>query len=167
MSSVVIAFLATLAPTFGASACGAAATTEQSSSQSGQLLSYREEGGIGGPRPSLAVSKRARATLRLGGCRTSFTLGARLWRRLRAALKSADLGSIAGSYPPPSGSADTITYVIRSGGHEVRISPAPEYEEVLAQLEPLLEVIGKVVAVGKRRLPSSCSSNRAERGGAL
>jgi hypothetical protein len=158
--------LTVLVPTFGVSACGAAGATEQPSSSLGRLLSYREEGGIGGPRPSLAISKRARTTLRLGGCRASFILGTRLWRRLRTALKGADLESIAGDYPPPSGSADAITYVIRSGGHEVRISPAPEYEEVLAQLEPLLEVIGKVVAAGKRRLPSGCSSSRAERDGA-
>lgn len=168
MSSVAIVVLAVLALTFGASACGAAgATTEQTSSHSGRLLSYREEGGIGGPRPSLTVSKQARATLRLGGCSTSFDLHTRLWRRLRTALKTADLGSIAGDYPPPSGSADMITYVIRSGGHEVSISPAPEYEEVMAQLEPLLEVIGKVVAAGKRRLPSGCSNNRTGGGGAL
>jgi len=167
MSSVAIAVLAALAPTFGASACGAAETTTEPSSQSGRLLSYHEEGGIGGPRPSLAVSKQARATLRLGGCRTSFGLGTRLWRRLRAALKGADLGSVAGDYPPPNGSADMITYVIRSGGHEVSISAAPEYEEVLAQLEPLLEVIGEVVVVGERRLPPGCSSNRTGGGGAL
>ena len=58
-SSLAIAVLAALVPTFGASACGAAETTTEPSSQSGRLLSYREEGGIGGPRPSLAVSKQA------------------------------------------------------------------------------------------------------------
>ena len=60
-----------------------------------------------------------------------------------------------------------ITYVIRSGGHEVSISAAPEHEEVLAQLEPLLEVIGKVVVIGERRLSPGCSSNRTGGGGAL
>ena len=62
--------------------------------------------------------------------------------------------------------ADLITHVIRSNGHEVRIPAAPEYEEPLSQVEPLLEVIGKVMAAGERQLPLSCSSTRTGEGGA-
>jgi hypothetical protein len=167
MSSIAIAALAALVPSLCVSACGASETTAQPSSQAGRLLSYREEGGIGGPRPSLVVSKQARATLRLGSCSTSFGLGTRLWRRLRATLKGASLGSIAGDYPPPKGSADMITYVVRAGGHEVSIAPDPRYEQVLAQIEPLLAVLGQTVAKGKRKLPAGCASNRTGGGGVL
>jgi hypothetical protein len=153
-------------PSLGSNACGAAGESAESS-HPGLLISYREEGGIGGPRPSLTVSKQARATLRLGACSTGFKLQPRLGRRLRAALESADLASIAGNYPPSEGSADVITYVVRSDGHEVSIAsaPLPEYEAVLAQLEPLLEILGRTAATGKRRLPPGCASNRSGQAG--
>jgi hypothetical protein len=157
---LTVAVVVALVPSLGTSACGAAGEPSESSSHPGPLLSYREEGGIGGPRPSLAVSKQALATLRLGDCSASFGLGSRLWRRLGAALRSVDLPSIAGNYPPPDGSADMITYVVRSGGNEVRIAPDPRYEKVLAQIEPLLAVLGQTVARGNRKLPASCASNR-------
>lgn len=161
-SRPAVAVVVALVSSFGSSACGAGGEPAESSSHPGLPISYHEEGGIGGPRPSLVVSKRARVTLWLGGCSTSFGMSARLWRRLRAALKDADLASVAGDYPPPSGSADMITYVVRASGEEVSIAPAPlpEYEEVFAQLEPLLEILRGTVAAGKRRLPPDCASNR-------
>jgi hypothetical protein len=164
---LVAAVVVTLVPSLGTSACGAAGGPAESSSHPGLLLSYREEGGIGGPRPSLTVSKQARATLQLGGCDTSFGLGPRPWGRLRAALKDAALASLAGDYPPPNGSADMITYVVRSSGKEVSIAPAPlpETEEVLAQLEPLLQILRKTIASGERRLSSDCASNRTGQAG--
>lgn len=161
-----------LVPTLGSSACGAASESAESP-HPGRLVSYREEGGIGGPRPSLTVSKQKQATLRLGSCGTRFRLRSPLWRRLRVALENANLASIAGDYPPPEGSADVITYVVRSDGHEVSIAsaPLPGYEAVLAQLEPLLEILGRTVAIGKRRLHPGCASNRSGQawsgGGAL
>jgi hypothetical protein len=158
--SAAIAVLAALAPSLGASACGTASEPAGSSSKASPLLSYREEGGIGGPKPSLLVSKRARAMLQMGGCSIGFGLQRRLWGRLRAALKRADLPSIDGDYPPPSGTADVITYVVSSAGNEVRIALDPQYEKVLAQIEPLLTTLGQVVARGERRLPASCASNR-------
>lgn len=159
-SSVAIAVLAVLATSLGASACGAASEPAGSFSKIGPSLKYREEGGIGGPKPSLLVSKRARAMLQLGGCSIGFGLQRRLWSRLRAALRQADLPSISGDYPPPSGTADVMTYVVSSAGNEVRIAPDPQYEKVLAQIEPLLAALGQVVARGERRLPARCSSNR-------
>jgi hypothetical protein len=165
--SLTVAVVVAAVPCLGNSACGVAGGQAESSSHPGLLLSYREEGGIGGPRPSLTVSKQARAKLRLGTCGTGFKLQPPLWRRLRAALESANLPSIAGDYPPPEGSADVITYVVRSDGHEVSIAPAPlpEYETVLAQLEPLLKILGRTVATGKRRLPPGCVSNRSGQAG--
>jgi hypothetical protein len=142
------------------SACGSAATTGTASS-AGRLLTYREEGGIGGPRPSLAVSTQGRATLRLGSCRVGYALGDPLWGKLRGALQRADLGSIVGDYPPPSGAADMITYVVRSDDGEVKIAPDPHYEAVLEQIEPLLGVLGKVVTKGRTRLPADCSGRSA------
>ncbi len=164
---LTVAVVVALAPSLGASACGAAGESSESSSHPGPLLSYREEGGIGGPRPSLTVSKQAWATLRLGTCGTGFKLQSRLWLRLRGALERADLASTAGEYPPPEGSADVITYVVRSDGHEVSIAPAPlpEYEAVLAQLEPLLEIIDRILAIGKWGLPPACASNRSGQAG--
>lgn len=151
-----------LVPVLGSSACGAAGESA-GSSYPGRLISYREEGGIGGPRPSLTVSKQKRATLRLGSCGTRFKLQPPLWQRLRVALEKANLVSIAGDYSPPEGSADVITYVVRSDGYEVSIAsaPLPQYEAVLAQLDPLLEILGRTVATGKRRLPAVCASNRS------
>jgi hypothetical protein len=164
--SLAIAALVALALSAAASACGASGRSTVGSADPGPLLTYREEGGIGGPRPALAVSTGADAALRLGHCRATFKLGRPRWRHLRSALRRADLGSIAGSYPPAGGSADAITYVVRSGGQEVRVAPAPlpRNEAVLAQLEPLLEVIGRTVASGERRLPSDCASNRVPQG---
>jgi len=125
------------------------------------LVSYRQEGGIGGPRPSLVVSKDRWARVTLGGCRAKFALRPAAWSRLRAALRGAHLHAIAGDYPPPKGSADVITYVIKAGRSTVRIAPAPEpeNEEVMRDLRPLLKVLNKTVSAGKRRMPSSCKSN--------
>jgi hypothetical protein len=126
------------------------------------LVSYRQEGGIGGPRPSLVVTKDRRASATFGGCTVKFALGHRIWNRLRAALKGAHLHTIAGSYPPPKGSADEITYVIKANGEVVRIAPPqPEHEEVMRDLRPLLKVLNKLVSAGKRQMPSHCKSSRS------
>jgi hypothetical protein len=125
------------------------------------LVSYRQEGGIGGPRPSLVVTKDRRARVTLGGCTAKFALGHRIWNRLRAALRGTHLHAIAGNYPPLKGSADAITYVIRASGEVVRIAPPqPEHEEVMRDLWPLLKVLNKTVSAGERRMPSSCKSSR-------
>ena len=155
----MIVALGAIASALTGVACGA--TTTGSTAPAERLLTYREEGGIGGARPALSVSVRGRATLRLGSCTAGYALGEPLWRKLRSTLRRADLGSIAGDYPPPNGTADMITYVIRSGGHEVRIAPDPSYEAVLDQIEPLLGVLGKVVAQGEGKLPAGCRGGGA------
>lgn len=161
--SLTVAALATLVLSTAASACGTPGRSTVPAVDHGLLLSYREEGGIGGPRRALIVSAGPDARLRVGRCHTAFRLGRPRRRQLRSALRRAHLGSIVGTYPPAGGAADVITYVVRSGGHEVRVAPAslPGNEAVPAQLEPLLEVIGKAVARGERRLPPDCASNRA------
>jgi hypothetical protein len=133
-----------------------------SSGNSGTLITYRQEGGIGGPRPSLVVSADRRAKVTLGSCGTRFTLRRGAWRELRAAIKGTDIHGIAGNYPPPPGSADMITYVIRTPGGTVRIAPNPEprNEEVMGELGPLLKVLDATVAVGQRHMPASCRSVR-------
>jgi hypothetical protein len=132
------------------------------SSHSRVLVSYRQEGGIGGPRPSLVVFKDRRARVRLGGCTAKFSLRPVAWRRLRAALRGAHLHAIAGDYPAPKGSADMITYVIKASGEVVRIAPPqPEHEDVMRNLRPLLKVLNRTVSAGERRMPSSCKSNSA------
>lgn len=130
------------------------------------VVSYRQDGGIGGPRPSLVVSKGRKATVTFGRCTTRFALRLREWSRLRAALRDADLPAIAGDYPPPTGSADMIVHVIEAGRSTVRIAlpPQPEHEEVVRATRPLLEVLNRTVSAGKRRMPSSCNSNRRARG---
>ncbi|MGB7587560.1 MAG: hypothetical protein WBM00_02510 [Solirubrobacterales bacterium] len=93
----------------------------------------------------------------MGGCTAKFALGHRIWNRLRAALKGAHLHAIAGNYPPPKGSADVITHVIKAGGDVVRIAPPqPEHKEVMRDLRPLLKALNKTVSAGERRMPSSC-----------
>jgi hypothetical protein len=97
----------------------------------------------------------------LGGCTAKFALRLRAWRKLRAVLRSAHLHAIAGSYPPPKGSADVITYVIKASDEVVRIAPPqPEHEEVMRDLRPLLEVLDRTVSVGERRMPRSCKHSR-------
>jgi hypothetical protein len=125
------------------------------------LVSYRQEGGIGGPRPSLVVSRDRSARVTLGRCTAKFALQPAAWSGLRAALRGAHLHAIAGDYPPPKGSADVITYVIKAGRNTVRIAPAPkpENEKAMRDLRPLLKVLNKTVSAGKRRMPSSCKSN--------
>lgn len=152
--SIAIVALAALVPAFAGAACGA--TRIDTQAQVSRLVTYREEGGIGGPRPSLAVSTGGKAELRVGGCHAEYTVGEALWRKLRGALQRADLGSIAGDYPPPGGAADMIIYLVRSEGHEVRIAPDPRYETVLVQIEPLLGALQKVVAQGRSKLPAGC-----------
>lgn len=162
LEGLTIVFLAALGTSFAAGACGAGGKPAGSDSSGRRLLFYRQEGGIGGPRPSLTVFKQARARLQLGRCSTSFSLPTRAWRRLRAALGEADISAVAGDYPPPRGAADEITYVLRSGSSEVRLAPAPRAanEKVLAQLQPLLTVLSRTVASGERRLPPSCARSR-------
>ncbi len=128
----------------------------------GVLVSYRLEGGIGGPRPSLVVFKNRRARLTLGGCTAKFALPPAAWSKLRAALKGAHLHAIAGNYPAPKGSADVITYVIKARGEVVRIAPPqPEHKRVMRDLRPLLNDLNKLVSAGKRPIPSHCKSSRS------
>ena len=157
--SIAIVALAALLPSLAGTACGAAAS--DTGPRPGRLVTYREEGGIGGARPSLIVSMTRKATLSLGSCDATYTVGEPLWRNLRGALRRADLGSIAGVYPPPTGAADFITYVVGSRGHEVRISPDPRYDAVLDQIEPLLGALEKVVARGQTKLPADCPGSTA------
>ena len=128
------------------------------SSHPNTLISYRQEGGIGGPRPSLVVSRNRKARVSLGRCTAKFELGPGAWRGLRAALGDADIQAIAGDYPPLAGSADVITNVIETGAGTVRIAPAsqPANEAVMRQLRPLLKVLNKTVSAGNRRMPPSC-----------
>jgi alpha-tubulin suppressor-like RCC1 family protein len=137
-------------------------TKTRGPSRSRLLVSYYQEGGIGGPRPSLVVFKDRRAKVTLGRCMARFELRRTAWRKLEAALRGTHLHAIAGSYPPPSGSADEITYVIRSGPDTVRIAPAPqqENEEVMRNLKPLFRVLDRTVSAGERRMPPSCKSSR-------
>jgi len=126
------------------------------------LVSYRQEGGIGGPRPALDVSRNRKARVTLRRCTAKFELRPRAWRKLRAALRSAHLHAISGDYPAPKGSADVITYVIKASGEVVRIAPAPQpkNEEVMRHLEPLLKVLDRMVSAGERRMPPSCKRSR-------
>jgi hypothetical protein len=126
----------------------------------GLLVVYRQEGGIGGPRPSLLVSTDRRAKVRLGSCTARFRLRQEPWRRLRSGLGHADLEAVAGNYPPPPGSADAITYVIKARAGTVRIAPAPEprNEEVMRDLGPVLKALNGVVSAGERRMSPSCQS---------
>jgi hypothetical protein len=125
------------------------------------LVSYHQEGGIGGPRPSLVVFKNRGARMTLGQCRAKFELRPKAWSSLRAALRGAYLRAIAGNYPPPKGSADVITHVIKANGAAVRIAlPQPEHKEVMRDLRPLLKVLNKLMSAEERRMPSSCKSSR-------
>jgi hypothetical protein len=125
------------------------------------LVSYRQEGGIGGPRPSLVVFKNRGARVTLGQCTAKFKLRSKAWSSLRTALRGAHLRAIAGTYPPPKGSADVITHVIKANGAVVRIAlPQPEHKEVMRDLRPLLKVLNQLMSAGGRRMPSSCKSSR-------
>jgi hypothetical protein len=126
-----------------------------SSDRSRTVVSYREEGGIGGPRGSLIVSSQRRATVAVKGGRVPvtrrlvrFRLGARLWRRLRGTLRRADLEALAGSHFPSTPIPDAITYVVSAGGNTVRTSDGA----IPRRLGPLLNVLRRIVAIGERRL---------------
>ncbi len=153
----VFALLLAVGPPLSVAGQGSAA-----SSRTGVFVSYRQEGGIGGPRPSLVVSKGRQARVTLGRCTAKLALRPPAWRKLRVAVRDADIQAIAGDYPPPAGSADEITYVIRTRAGRVRIarSPEPRNEEVMRQLEPLLKALTGLVSAGERRMPSSCRSSR-------
>jgi hypothetical protein len=128
----------------------------------GVLVSYRQHGGTGGPRPALVVFEDRAAKATFGGCAAKFTASRTLWRKLRGRLRRADLPAIAGDYPAPRGSADRITHVIKAGGSTVRIAlPQMGHEGVVRHLRPLLKVLNRLVSVGKRRMPSSCHGGRA------
>jgi hypothetical protein len=130
--------------------------------RSGVLVSYRQEGGIGGPRPSLVVFKNRRARVMLGGCTAKFALGPVAWRRLRTALRGAHLHAIAGDYLAAKDSADAITYVIKAGGDMVRIAPPqPQHKDVMHDLRLLLKALNRTVSAGKRQMPSHCKSSRS------
>jgi hypothetical protein len=121
------------------------------------LLSYRQKGGIAGPRPSLVVSKNRWARVSQGGCTARFRLQPGAWRGLRAALRRARIGSIAGDYLPQRG-ADIITYVIRAHAGTVRIAPGagPQGDEAMRKLGPLLKALDRTVSAGERRMAPSC-----------
>ena len=125
------------------------------------LVAYSQEGGIGGPRPSLVVFKDRRARVTLGRCEAKLALRPPAWRRLRAALRRAHLRALAGDYPAPKGSADLITHVIRSRTGTVRIVlPHPERSEVARSVRPLLGALEGLASAGERRMPSSCAQRR-------
>jgi hypothetical protein len=101
-----------------------------------------------------------------GLCETRFTLKPGAWSRLREALRKADLPAIAGDYPAADGAADMFTYVIEAGRSTVRITDAvrPEHEEVMRDLRPLLEALGRTVRIGEQRMPASCGRDRVAQG---
>jgi hypothetical protein len=137
---------------------GPAGTPVTSGTHGGPLITYRQEGGIGGPRPSLVVSRGRRVLVTMGSCKVRSKLGPAAWTMLRAAIGGARLGALAGDYPPPPGSADMITYVIRTRAGTVRIAPSPDprNEEVMGDLAPLLKVLDGMVSRAQRRMPASC-----------
>lgn len=121
------------------------------------LLSYRQKGGIAGPRPSLVVSKNRWARVSQGSCTARFRLKPGAWRGLRAALRRARIGSIAGDYLPQRG-ADIITYVIKAHAGTVRIAPGagPQGEEAMRKLGPLLKALDRTVSAGERKMARLC-----------
>jgi len=125
------------------------------------VVSYRQEGGIGNPRPSLVVLGYRWARVTLGRCKSKFRLPRPAWQRLRVALRKADIPAIAGNYPPQRG-ADLITYVIKTRAGTVRVTPASQSdnEDVMRALRPLLNVLDRTVSAGERRIPPTCKSNR-------
>jgi hypothetical protein len=125
------------------------------------LISYRQEGGIGGPQPSLVVFKDRRVRVSLGDCAAKFELHQKAWSRLGAALRGAHLHANAGDYPAPQGSADLITHVIKVRGNVVRLAlPQPGHKDVIRDLRPLLKALNKLVSAGQRRMPLPCKSSR-------
>ncbi len=142
-----------LAPT--TSACGAAnkPITAPTPTQSRVLVSFSEEGGLQYRFASLVVSTHRQATVTSKGRTVRFQLGRARWRKLNAILKQTDLSTVAGDYPPRPGAADEVTYVISVGGDTVRATDASELpERVSHEVEPLRQVSGEIVAVGRRRL---------------
>jgi len=121
------------------------------------LISYRQEGGLGGPRPSLVIFKDHRVKVRLGECTASFGLRRKAWRALQAAIRGAHLRANAGTYPAPKGSADLMTHVVKARGDVVRIAlPQSEHKDVVRDLRPLLRALSKLASAGKRQMPASC-----------
>ena len=129
----------------------------------GVLVTYRQQGGIGGPRPSLVAFKNRSTRVTFGGCAAKLVASPALWQKLRGALRGANLPAIAGDYPPPKGSADLITHVIKADGAVVRIAlPQPGHEEVVQRLLPLLKVLNRLVSVGRRHMPASCQPSQTQ-----
>lgn len=129
--------------------------------QSRLLVTYKEErGGIKFRFTSLIVSTDRQAIVRFEGCLVRVHLNAVLWKRLKVALKQTNLHTLAGDYVPATPHADESTWVITVGRDRVRITDFSIPHELRVKLEPLLNILGEVLSVGKRDMPQSCSSNR-------
>lgn len=119
----------------------------------GALVGYAEEGGLGGPRASLAVSAHRHVTVTLAGGRTSsaprtvrFRLDPTTWSALRSALKRADLNALA-KRPATRPYPDAITYVITAGHETIRASDGA----IPRKLQPLLGIMRRIVKLGEQR----------------
>jgi hypothetical protein len=151
--SVAAAAVLSLVPT--TSACSAAnkPITAPTATQSRVLVSFDEAGGLRYQYTSLVVSTHRQATVTSEARTVGFQLDRTRWRKLSAILKQTDLSTVAGDYPPRPGAADEVTYTIRVGGATVRATDASELpERVRHEVEPLRQVLGEIVAAGRRRL---------------
>jgi hypothetical protein len=151
-----LAFAVLIALAVGAaSACGGADRAETAASGAHALVTHSREGGIQFRSSRLAVSTAGRATVRSEGCTMGFPLGDAAWKRLRRALERTDLSALAGEYPAPPGAADTIAEVIVAGRNRVHVGDFSSLPpRVRHELEPLVVVLGEIVARGERRCAS-------------
>ena len=160
-SSVVMATILALTPL---DACGGRDMDESTAGEARILVAYSREGGIRFQAATLVVSTKSVATVRSNGCTARIQLDAASWRRLRQALAQADLSTLAGDYPAPSGAADVITQTVVVGSDAVRIGDFASLPvQARRELAPLLGVLGAVLAKGARRVSPSCERGRSAR----
>ena len=144
-------------------ACGSGDLDESTRGGARTLVAYSREGGIRFQSSTLVVKTKGFATMvGFDGCTTRFRLGARSWGRLRRALEQADLSTLAGDYPAPSGAADVITETVVVGGDAVRIGDFASLPvRAQRELAPLLGVLGEARAEGARRARPPCEHGRS------
>jgi hypothetical protein len=105
-------------------------------------LTVERTGGIAGVQDTLVIGRHGGATVthRDGG---AHRLSAHRTRATRAALRAARFPTLARAYRPRAVVNDGFVYVLRSGGHSVRVEEGAEH--VPRRLQALIEAAGRLL----------------------
>jgi hypothetical protein len=130
-AGIVLAALAVLALSLPAAAAAAA-----------PRLTVERTGGIAGVHDRLVIGKHGGATVTHRDGAAERLPAARTWA-VRRALRAARFATLAPAYRPPGVINDGFTYVLRSGGHRVRVEQGAE--NVPRRLRDLISAAGELL----------------------